>query len=162
MKHTRLLRNARWTLTAISILLFTTWLASGRVRVMWSTKDFYEYGVSCGCLYHGDWGSTPPSPREYEPGLQAGLNPSFLLLWRSKSGIDFGDYAQTYKPLWPLVAASLIPTTILWTLHLRATRRARAGNCAKCNYSLSGLTPPSPCPECGTLPTPSPSPPPPP
>lgn len=53
-------------------------------------------------------------------------------------------------PLWiPFLLFSLV-TWRSWKLHLAHRAALRAHHCPHCNYPRTGLTPSSPCPECGT------------
>lgn len=53
-------------------------------------------------------------------------------------------------PLWiPFTLFSLL-TWRSWKLHLTHRAALRTNHCPHCNYSRTGLTPSSPCPECGT------------
>jgi hypothetical protein len=55
------------------------------------------------------------------------------------------DGLRLVVPLWMPAAASGLVSAFLWRRY-RGT--ARPGHCA-CGYALEGLTPGSPCPECG-------------
>lgn len=58
-------------------------------------------------------------------------------------------------PLWPgFVLCTAFYALIAWALYrspsvLRRWRRLRLGDCPTCGYSLTGLSPLAPCPECG-------------
>ena len=59
-----------------------------------------------------------------------------------------GYYFHSF-PLWPL---PVLCTSLLGIVIWRDRRRARLANpdaCPRCSYSLAGLAPLSPCPECG-------------
>lgn len=48
-------------------------------------------------------------------------------------------------PLWFLWLVAAVPTALAW----RRRARVDPGVCPACNYSLAGIPPGSPCPECG-------------
>jgi hypothetical protein len=76
-------------------------------------------------------------------GWSTWINP----LWKPMRpflGVHVYANQITIPLIWPAVVLA-IPPAILW---VRARRRARPGCCA-CGYSLTGLAPGAPCPECG-------------
>jgi hypothetical protein len=52
-------------------------------------------------------------------------------------------------PLWPIAAACVWGSVMLWRQRARQRRAERSGLCA-CGYSRAGLAPGAACPECGT------------
>lgn len=74
---------------------------------------------------------------------------------------EFNPRPIPLTPLWPGLIANLAIYTIAWFALLTGVstllerRRARRGNCPHCNYSRAGLTPTTPCPECGHIPPPN-------
>ena len=59
---------------------------------------------------------------------------------------------------WSLEVSLKVPFVLLGAIAALAwlpPRRARAGRCPKCGYSLKNLPESAPCPECGTKPEPS-------
>jgi hypothetical protein len=92
--------------------------------------------------------------------------------WRGALFVSCNDWRRTafvsdssgkrqlllgWHPLWPGFALNTLfyaPIAwSLWQLPLAIRRRARrrAGKCTHCAYDLKGLTPDTPCPECGTI-----------
>lgn len=140
----------RWTLTAATVALATIWLVSGWLRASVAITNSCIVAVAHGGIYLEECGSSL-AHEEMKP--QVGSNYDYNMLWRTYEVFSTrpGWSLRAY-PLWPAVAALLTPTTILWLLHLRATRRT--DRCPTCHYPRTGLTPTSPCPECGTPPTP--------
>lgn len=67
----------------------------------------------------------------------------------------FKPLALPYDPIWPGFLGSSAFYSAYWLALLvgiplaRRIRRARRGRCAGCGYDHRGLTPGSPCPECG-------------
>lgn len=75
-----------------------------------------------------------------------------------KSAFPTGSWP--YYPHWVGLLGNIAFYAALWWVllfgvcALRTARRIRRNHCILCNYSLVGLPPNSPCPECGTMPTP--------
>ena len=69
------------------------------------------------------------------------------------------DYSYNVSPnyrnrhlsfaFWPIPLIIWTPAVMLLRSGILAQRRAMIGMCAKCGYSLAGLAPDAPCPECG-------------
>lgn len=147
--------NVRWLFTAATLILAAVWLGSAFIRVCWCVQPYDDYEISTGRLTHGEWGHPRPIDTLMKPGVFIERMPRPLMRWRyDPANFNFGsvDLVETSYPLWPAIAALLIPTTILWLLHLRSARRTDL--CPTCHYPRTGLAPSSPCPECGTRPTP--------
>ena len=72
--------------------------------------------------------------------------------WKPKWSSDAPGTAAVL-PLW-IPCLGIIPTALWWWRDLRTARRRRTGACKSCGYDRSGLmSPTSPCPECGAVPT---------
>lgn len=74
---------------------------------------------------------------------QFGLWPPRLI-----SHSEFGTSALQV-PYWLITAALAGVSGSLFLLAYFRSRRAKAGHCQACNYSLAGLSPTAACPECG-------------
>lgn len=69
--------------------------------------------------------------------------------WAPRLSLYDGANWYASIPLWLPFLALSAPCFALWHRHFRDRAAARLGACPKCNYSLTGLAPNSPCPECG-------------
>lgn len=68
---------------------------------------------------------------------------SLVFEWNQGSGA-----LHVSIPLWVSALGAIFPTAAAWRLDTLA-RRARVGNCPKCDYDRRGLAVASVCPECG-------------
>lgn len=106
------------------------YLAPGSIELMW----FSDQPLFPGKFEFHSGGADEPA------SLRSVLRPDYES--------NFGGHWLSI-PLWMPLLLSAIPVFILWRSHFRANRAARINVCPKCNYSLTGLPPSSPCPECG-------------
>ncbi len=77
-----------------------------------------------------------------------GLGVSWMPQWQVVRGTGPGNrciYATI--PLWIPALLCAVPGLAAWRSHLHWRRSERG--CEGCRYSLTGLPPNSPCPECG-------------
>lgn len=58
-------------------------------------------------------------------------------------------FFKVYLPLWLPAFGAFGVGAALWRWDVFAMRRARAGLCPVCSYDRAGISPSSPCPECG-------------
>ena len=149
----------KWGGAVVSVLLLVVWVGSGWRDCTWTLREDGERATYA-TLGHGRFAfetidicrfmgaSIGPGPGLW--GTCTGLlrgEPSgskWFFRWRSDSvAAYFG------APLWILVAASAAGTGLAWRVDTLARRRARVGNCPKCNYDRTGLAPGGVCPECG-------------
>ncbi|HZW07862.1 MAG TPA: hypothetical protein VFF65_12130 [Phycisphaerales bacterium] len=96
-------------------------------------------------LVRREWEWTRPAfrkPMEYSGSANLGPGNPRKWFW----GIN--GYRTTF-PLWPIPLLLWTPAAILLRLGTLARRRALKGMCAKCGYSLAGLSNGAACPECG-------------
>jgi hypothetical protein len=81
---------------------------------------------------------------------------SFYIAVNSE-GLRFSPGIRVYSngvwyvrlPLWMPIAALALPTVFAWRSHRRRGARSAAEACPKCGYARTGLSPGTPCPECG-------------
>ena len=148
--HPRLRKSIKWAGAAAVLLLLSTWLVSG----WWCLTRQWPSGrwaaVGFGQLFIG---------RVHAPTLNA-LPPGW---WTGRTGVTTtpqwhwwltrkptGPNAFTAIPLWPALPALTLLTAAAWRQDAQARARSRPGHCP-CGYSLAGLTPGQPCPECGCV-----------
>jgi hypothetical protein len=149
--HPRIRRTIKWGGAAMTVLLVVVWIGSGwwfaSLRCL---AGFYlEVGAGTVQVTHID--GEPQGPN-YQIGRYAG--PGFRRAWW------FQDVRAPYFhaiviPIWVVLAVVLPAASIAWRFDAVATRRDRArrlGLCLRCNYERIGLSPGSPCPECGSTP----------
>lgn len=158
-RRARIRRAAAWGGLLLPLLITAIWIVSalGGVNYIRPVSPALEGwvwvgGGSAGCSTRlafdpteTAWNRQPPTgwsswvtPRGYV--LRSFIQrPSFIRYGRGLWMISV--------PLWLPLAAAALPTPWLW----RSVRSARLGHC-RCGYSLAGLAPGAPCPECGKAP----------
>ncbi len=100
------------------------------------------------------WCETPVS--RSAAGSVVACHGGFLVTNPSLTTRDLGQVrVLPFRPIWSGLAANVALYTFAWMtllMFLPAIRRAlrrRRGLCPSCRYSLVGLPPAAPCPECG-------------
>lgn len=116
-----------------------------------------------GTLYIASKDASPGPPDSYEllygwcGGRNTSYSPGGSTDW-TWTWWAWGDRENKWSEsrrysAWPLAPIlSGIGAAMFWP-GLTAARRRRRNRCAACGYSREGLTPDSPCPECGALAT---------
>lgn len=97
-------------------------------------------GIYSGALLLGQYSREPVDPSGWWLARNIHGFPYCLPLWNR----DGSGGRQLLVPLWLVLLVTAAPTTWLWYRE----RRLHLGECP-CGYSLAGLTPGAPCPECG-------------
>lgn len=107
----------------------------------WFEADLDEGNIELAYAYK----SFSTAPRR---GITRWLGP--FGVFRVGSGSSYGRwrYYVLIVPLWMVVAALFIPSSIYLKRELVQRRRAKRGLCVGCGYSLTGLAE-ARCPECG-------------
>lgn len=175
-RHPRTRKARRWALyggAVLIVLLITVWLLSGFTRVYW----FHPGSRTLVSVYAGQFvverldemkleaakeqertsrllleedsalqGNLAPHVNSASQG-DAYIMPYTLHWWFSLENTVLGTALAL--PLWAPVAVLLAVVAPLWYKDLRALRRIRAGRCANCGYSRTGIARTSVCPECG-------------
>ena len=153
-------RVAGWSFATAGVVVAALWVASG----WWKLVAQYEKGaavIEWGTLW-SDWHS------DFDLDPRLAIQPTtdrrhiywFGLVRRDRSHlheVDRGIASVWWGPdsrgvtiaLWPIALLLWTPAALLLRSGIRARRRAMTGSCAKCSYSLAGLGPDAPCPECG-------------
>ncbi|MBL8760230.1 MAG: hypothetical protein JNL50_02925 [Phycisphaerae bacterium] len=107
----------------------------------------FDIALTRGCLWlrtgdgfqrDGSWRWYAPQPRRWLPATNR-YSISGALNWR-----------ETLVPLWMFWGGAI--TTAIVIGPLTRARHRRRGLCLRCGYSLAGLAPHAPCPECGRRP----------
>ena len=144
----------KWGGPMVALMLSFAWWRSGTT---WMTH-----------VGPGDWTITLAWGKfgiAYEPGIMAmteqltgvamprglaNIQRPWGMHW-SFSGTWEPGRKAVVVPMWfpTIIVAGL--SALAWQMEFAARRRARAGNCAKCNYSRVGLASTTPCPECGSM-----------
>lgn len=137
-----------WTLIALGLLVGVIWSVS---LFAGAYMDFQYHGLS---VFHGvvqyHWYHKP-----YDG--EAGFYERFLSFYTYECDVivwpEYFNRGYSYVniPLWPFALALILPGAYL----LYRARPVKPGQCSSCRYDRSGLSPVSPCPECGQTPRPS-------
>jgi hypothetical protein len=165
-------RAAGWTLLILGLLVAGVWVASGWWSVVsygsqhrWAVRD---RAISAERI-EGDASFARRDGWTYAKADPAVVRQLRLDLEANGPGADYrvrrltvpgllvyvnqSNYFRTIEILrvdvWPIPLLLWTPAALLLRSGFLARRRANTNACAKCGYSLAGLTSDSPCPECG-------------
>jgi hypothetical protein len=157
MPRPRLRKTAKWAgvvLCAVMVAAVAVNLRLGLFAAHYAKKDAHgvvrRLDVSRGAItYELHMLIWPPRATgfHFDSQMVNYYAPLWKPLWRSDS-----SYYAIRIPLWIPFLLCAIPTALLWRRdHILTVggKRARAGRCPKCGYDRGGLTPDTPCPECG-------------
>ncbi len=134
-----------WGGLVVAALLIVAWTSMLWVRVYYLCPSGNQFGLERGCLVYTTFHE--PTRLYLTPGWHAfSTNEQFAWRpdWYSSPLCAFGDI-----PLWLPFLLVALPTALAWRLDILVRRRAVSGKCKSCGYSLAGLAPTAPCPECG-------------
>jgi len=137
-------RAVGWTLLTLGVIVAGVWVASGwwEVTLAYSDKEVWNLEVQAGCLCL--------EPRFMQPGGIPRYVDREKWWWSGWTRVSWASAKPTrILPLWPIPLLLWTPAALLLRSGILARRRAAAGSCAKCGYSLAGLAQPAACPECG-------------
>jgi hypothetical protein len=156
MRRRRSWRRALITAcAAAAVLLAAAWAVSGWLEVRVSRADSSgtrTVAIVLGRVEVAWWNMPVPENN----GLWCKAVPWDGWRWRfaERTVATLGVRSWTYWiPLWPAVLlAAVLALGVAW-LDRRA-RAAGVGRCGRCGYDRAGISPTSPCPECGEVPTP--------
>jgi hypothetical protein len=147
-------RFARWTGTALCVVIVRAWLVSGSSSIFVvhsSTRGFSSFGLTCGRVRVAIATFEDAGDLVWEPGWEVvpvtrnwdqvffHWNPAFNSTPTSTEAI---------VPLWMPFVPLVVPTVLLWRREFRGCRSPTF--CATCRDDLIGLAAGAPCPECGT------------
>ena len=126
------------------------------IATAWALTIWYDlYLLSGGvtfCLSNGTiaWNEFPRQ-QQAATGWEFASYPTQdgLRWWRWNWRAATTEGWMTAFPLWCPLLVCAMPVIAAWRLDILARRRERVGACPTCHYSLAGLAPNSPCPECG-------------
>lgn len=144
----RVRRVAKWAGLVVCIVLAAVSVVSTRWHAVWihlEPLDMWIIGLRSGALGVERTVRSPDATALY--GLSSRVcRPRFRepVVWWPRAHRWGADSFEVQVPLWMPFAALAVPTCWLWY----RDRRARPGHCL-CGYSLTGLAPGAPCPECG-------------
>jgi hypothetical protein len=150
----RVRRATKWAGAVLCLLIAAAWTVSlfrhvERVDPRPAPR-LSQFVMTGGCIAVGvtTSGALPGATRQHSGWSAARVKPG-ILTWVPVLADNPAPirWMTLIVPLWiPFVAAALA-TTWLWY----RDRRAHPGRCP-CGYSLAGLAPGAPCPECGSMP----------
>ena len=147
-------RAAGWTLLVLGVVVAGVWVASGwgsfeRDRMEQSGEILTvgihngRIGWSQGVIHNAAIPLEGRTVYTFERVIQP---------WRDIPVWEFRpDFPESWGsvPLWPIPLLLFATGVPILRSGILARRRAMTGSCAKCGYSLAGLAPDAPCPECG-------------
>ena len=154
-------RAAGWTLLTLGVIVAGVWVASGWWSAAW-VKDHLEIRCYRGVvrmsrnrMLKPGWSSYPATGNgrrfvwalrpgnlaveDMPPAMTGGLYTTWGTMY---------DWAVSIN-LWPIPLLLWTPAALLLRSGILARRRAATGSCAKCGYSLAGLSAGAACPDCG-------------
>jgi len=149
-------KTSKWGGTFAAILILAAWIGSAWRHVDYIAPTGHYVAVGMGRIAFG-W---------IDPmtGIRRGFR---VFEWRNKQPFFASrtfdwSFDQWSLPMeWGVQVPGWVPVLIVtciagsgWYYAAAARRRAGVGLCAKCGYSLAGLPPGGPCPECGVTPPP--------
>ncbi len=143
--HPRIRTTIKWCGLALAVVLVAAWVVT-----IWKNATYYSGDGGFLALRQGSVVSmTPILPYPESPGFKWGVRPSSMPMRWWPRWIVSSPISVVIVPLWiPIVLVSAA-TAAAWRLDVLARRRARTDACRACGYTLAGLTPGAPCPECG-------------
>ncbi|HEX2839173.1 MAG TPA: hypothetical protein VHN77_13730 [Phycisphaerales bacterium] len=154
------LRRLLWAGRATSLACVVLWCVTLRWSI-WMESQFTDaWGIKHGAVFGRSvalWGRRidatakgwPSTNRQWQLVVTPGeFPPTFFPDYTTGGATGAGSI-----PLPWIIALILVPEGI-WRIARKAERSTRAfavgrGVCPACNYSRQGLSPSSPCPECG-------------
>lgn len=126
--------SLRWTVFVMAQFGDSIGLKGGTVWFLWTSDGLRkQLSAATGSSVELTWdvyGSERKTPMQW-----------WVPLHISRAG-----RSQICLPIWPFALLTCGATVYLWRLR---RRRPPPGDCAKCGYDRTGLSPQTSCPECG-------------
>jgi hypothetical protein len=148
--HPRIRKTIKWGGAVVALLLVAIWVWSGWRYAYWNGRHIMV-GVSCGRVVADVHDSlTPPEHRGLHSGDVA-PNPAVgSRFWNKPAAWRAPGLVGGVIPMWCIVPATVLVSTIAWRLDAIARARAAVPRCPRCGYDRTGLPLLAECPECGS------------